>query len=452
MRTRGMLAIFLSMLVLSTALALEAKAASDFSFQRTWAAATAKFKNAFKSNQSASKPKPQQQRPAVTHTAAKPSDRPAPALASAQQSPVELSEPQLAAAAPTRPEPTVTAVTAASMASAAPNTAPGNVKVAAITEAAPKDTGLKRAPEPSRPQSPSRAATAAPPAKSAGFNAFEEMLGYALWPQDYTARFWARGYGDIITALVPPTAVAVANADNSKDKRGRTTRNDNVGNAVAVAGMCSVQTEEQADKTIARLTQALELNDAQRGHLAELRAALAEGIRRGKATCVTGGLPPTPAGRLKVATDGLWVMRDANVLFRTPLASFYATLTSAQKAQWNKAATGAGNSDAKDDTAACSAGGAGLPVDAIEQSVRPTPEQRGGLNTLRQISNDMATYLSGSCPETMPLDPVARLDAAGNRVNALLYAVMLFDQTLTGFYLQLSDQQKETFDKVGGKY
>jgi len=78
--------------------------------------------------------------------------------------------------------------------------------------------------------------------------------------------------------------------------------------------MCAVRAEEQAGKTIARLTQTFELNDAQRGHLQELRAALAEAIKRGKAACVAT-LPPAPAGRLKVATDGLWVMRDANVLF-----------------------------------------------------------------------------------------------------------------------------------------
>src|SRR6266581_1825750 len=99
MRTRGMLAIFLSTLILSMALPWEANAAWDFSPRRFFAGASAKFKNAFKSTQTASKPKPPQHHPAVTHTAAKPPDRPAPALASAQQTPVELSEPQLAAAA-----------------------------------------------------------------------------------------------------------------------------------------------------------------------------------------------------------------------------------------------------------------------------------------------------------------------------------------------------------------
>ena len=44
---------------------------------------------------------------------------------------------------------------------------------------------------------------------------------------------------------------------------------------------------------------------------------------------------------------------------------------------------------------------------------------------------------------------IARLDAAGNRVNALLYAAINFNQVLGGFYLQLNDEQKKQFDSVG---
>jgi len=60
----------------------------------------------------------------------------------------------------------------------------------------------------------------------AGFNAYDDILGYALWPQDYAARFWGRGYGDIITALITPSTVTASkptvtasNADNRKDRR-----------------------------------------------------------------------------------------------------------------------------------------------------------------------------------------------------------------------------------------
>src|SRR5258705_11403799 len=83
----------------------------------------------------------------------------------------------------------------------------------------------------------------------AGFNAYEDILGYALWPQDYAARFWARGYGDIITAQVTPTqvtptTVTASNADNRKDRR--TPRSDASDGSAAMAGESCGYAREQA--------------------------------------------------------------------------------------------------------------------------------------------------------------------------------------------------------------
>jgi len=152
------------------------------------------------------------------------------------------------------------------------------------------------------------------------------------------------------------------------------------------------------------------------------------------------GLVPNTASTLvsKLSADGLWAMRDADILLRTPLVNFYATLSDDQKAQLGSTAA----------ELPCSLAANDLPVGAIEQSVRPTEAQRASLEMMKGFSSEMSGYLASSCPNEAPADPVGRLDAAGNRVSALLYAVMLFDQALNGFYSGLSDDQKKRFDGV----
>ena len=265
--------------------------------------------------------------------------------------------------------------------------------------------------DPSRvPQGARPAAANTQSVNTQSFNAYEDLIGYALWPQDYAARFWSRGYGDLMKSMV---------------------------SAAAAPGMCTGETEEQAAKPVERLTQAIELTEPQRARLAELRSALGEAVARGKAAC-RDAMPPAPSARLKLSADGLWSMRDADILLRTPLVNFYATLSDAQKAQLNGTAA----------ELPCSLAANDLPVGAIEQSVRPTEAQRASLEMMKGFSNEMSGYLAGSCPNEAPADPVGRLDAAGNRVSALLYAVMLFDQALNGFYSGLSDDQKKRFDGV----
>jgi hypothetical protein len=319
------------------------------------------------------------------------------------------------------------------------------VGTASVDRARVEDTA-----EPSRAQPLARA--------PAAFNAYEDILGYALWPDDYAGQFFARGYGDVMKAVVSPSAAtASASAADDRPRRGRkhlaraSDADREMTSSVAATGMCGSQVEAQAGKTLDRVSQVIELTEAQRASLQALRAALTEAIARGKAACLDA-LPTTPGGRLKTAADALWVMRDTDILFRTPLVNFYASLSDAQKAQLNGAKPPADNAADKDSTkpaeVRCGAGDNDLPINAIEQSVRPTPEQRGGLEMLRGLSGEMAGYLAASCPQATPPDPVARLDAVGNRVSAMLYAVMLFDQGLSGFYLQLDDTQKKRFETL----
>src|SRR4029077_1921449 len=102
MRARGMLAIFLSTLILSMTLPWEANAAWDFSPRRFFSGASFKFRNTFKPSPAASKPR-QQHHHAVAHTAPKQATA-SPRLASAAETPVELAQPEGTMAAPVGPD------------------------------------------------------------------------------------------------------------------------------------------------------------------------------------------------------------------------------------------------------------------------------------------------------------------------------------------------------------
>jgi LTXXQ motif family protein len=317
-----------------------------------------------------------------------------------------------------------------------------------------------RHPARSRPEDdapPATATVAAPPAAAVAavpgsLNVYEDILGYALWPNDYAGRFWTRGYGDIMKSVVVP-ATAPASARDEEHRRGRRlasarARDANRGtaNADPGAGMCSPQAKEQASGPIDRIERTLELTEAQMLKLQELRAAVAEAVERGKAAC-RDVLPRAPSDRLKAMMDGLWALRDADILFRTPLDRFYRSLTDEQKVRLGSPGTTAGGPPPAGATCGLSAND--MPIEEITQSVRPTQEQRASLDMLQGMSADLSKYLTAACPQETPSTPVGRLDAAGERVTAMLYAAVNLDPALNGFYFQLSDEQRKKFDSLG---
>jgi hypothetical protein len=307
-------------------------------------------------------------------------------------------------------------------------------------------------PTPATPTAATPAAPAKPAAAPATFNAYEDILGYALWPNDYANRFWTRGYGDIMRSVISAAAtVAAADDDGAKERRGRRTvgartsdADRDLTSAVSATGMCSAKAKEQASAPIDRIEQTVELTGAQRLKLQALRTAVSTAVERGMAACRETP-PRTPADRLKAMTDGLWAMRDADILFRTPLDNFYRSLT-----DWQQAQLAPGASDAAAAaTEACGRASNPMPIDEIAQAVEPTREQSKGLDMLQGISADLSKYIASACPQAMPSTPVGRLDAAGNRVAAMLYAAMNLDPVLSGCYFQLNDEQKQKFDSIG---
>jgi hypothetical protein len=259
--------------------------------------------------------------------------------------------------------------------------------------------------EPPRP-APPPPAMPPPPWPTASPSVYEDLLGYVLWPGDYADRLWAHGYGDIMNTLLAPAAMKADQAAS-----------------MVQDGMCSAQASELANQLIARTGELIGPAPDQKAALDELGSALGEAINRGRAAVCAGTGDP-----LKRMEDALWIMWDATLLMRAPLAKFYDMLTDAQKAKLI-GGTAASQALAR---ACASQSGSG---DRIEQVLLvraqgADPQQRFMLEAMRRQSAALIKFLAISCPrETKPI-PMDRLEAASDRMNALLYVAMSMSPAL----------------------
>jgi LTXXQ motif family protein len=91
-----------------------------------------------------------------------------------------------------------------------------------------------------------------------------------------------------------------------------------------------------------------------------------------------------------------------------------------------------------------------LPVDRIEEAVRPAADQMTAFENLKAASSKATDELKASCPSEVPLTPIGRLDAMKTRFDAMLQAVQVMRTPLEDFYNSLTDEQKQRFQAIGG--
>jgi LTXXQ motif family protein len=89
-----------------------------------------------------------------------------------------------------------------------------------------------------------------------------------------------------------------------------------------------------------------------------------------------------------------------------------------------------------------------LPVDQIRQTVHPTADQQTMLDELNTASSKASDVIKASCPTSVPLTPVGRLDAAEQRLQATVKAIQIVSSPLERFYDSLSDGQKQQFNAM----
>jgi hypothetical protein len=205
--------------------------------------------------------------------------------------------------------------------------------------------------------------------------------------------------------------------------------------------------------------QILQLSDTQHETLEKLQAAADQSAKSIRADCGETGALPAP-DRLRALVQTLWVVRDAGISLRSPLNTFYDSLTNTQKntfvsqqPQTNLPADPkTANKDMNRQYQACAAqniGKAERLVKEIEMRVRPNRAQAASLQNLRKTSGDMAKLLIASCAQPIPADPMARLDSADDQLTALNYAATTVQVALDDFYGKLSNDQKGRFDSLG---
>src|SRR5262249_31324376 len=72
------------------------------------------------------------------------------------------------------------------------------------------------------------------------------------------------------------------------------------------------------------------------------------------------------------------------------------------------------------------------------------------LDDLSAASSQASDVIKSSCPSSVPLTPIGRLDAAGQRLDATIKAIQIVRTPLERFYQALSDEQRRRFNAMNG--
>jgi hypothetical protein len=304
-------------------------------------------------------------------------------------------------------------------------------------EPQPRASTSAQAPAPARV--PSRLGTVGPLAWP---SAYEDVVGFTLWPKEYGERLRVHGIGDVLsTALAPGASIAA---------RTRQARADDP-NSAPVVSVCGSVDLTATDWPIAQITSAIELKDTQRGALDQFQTALSDAVSSIKSTC-RDDANLAPVDRLRVMQNMLWAVHDAAQLIRAPLAKFYDSLSEDQKQKFAAPAqpqAGARAISRGDMARMCD-----LPASTdtamrqIEQNLRPTKAQRVSLEALQKKAFEMGQFLMASCLKPLPATPGERLDAAADRLTAVIFAVSNVNIALNDFTSQLNDEQKTRLNSL----
>jgi hypothetical protein len=89
-----------------------------------------------------------------------------------------------------------------------------------------------------------------------------------------------------------------------------------------------------------------------------------------------------------------------------------------------------------------------LPVDRIEQTVRPIRTQIASLDGLKSASLRASEFVATSCPSEIPQTPLGRLDMVERRIAAMMETVQILRTPLAEFYNSLTDEQRRRLDPL----
>jgi len=322
---------------------------------------------------------------------------------------------------------------------------------------------------------------------------YGDTLTFALWPYEYYDPFFAYGYDALLASVFWPgpwSAPSVYESPNLFDIYGAAPSGEDRGfvahyggrhhrrlrhhahyvpgdtargqapakaDAKAVeAGACGGLAPGVANLPIDAIEKAVRPTDAQITLLNDLRSASAQADNVLRASCVKE-VPFTPVGRLDAMATRIQAMKQAVQMLKEPLTKLYDSLDAQQKERF--AGIGASRrATARQDSATKELGGlckaqtesfATPPVQRIEETIKPTEQQKGAFEALKTASAAAAKALEASCPAETPKTVTERLDAVAKRLDALIGALATVKPALSDFYNSLTDEQKARFNVIG---
>jgi hypothetical protein len=168
----------------------------------------------------------------------------------------------------------------------------------------------------------------------------------------------------------------------------------------------------------------------------------------------------TPPGRLQAMTLRLTATLEAVQTVRPAMEKFYNSLSDGQNERLNEIGpkqpknNAEANQTSARDGKSCSepkAGLANLPIERIEDAVKPTNAQEDGLKQLEKATVKAVSIMQAACPEDTPITPPGRLEAMEKRLQAMIDAANTVKAALYDFYGSLSNEQKARFNIIGGE-
>jgi hypothetical protein len=299
---------------------------------------------------------------------------------------------------------------------------------------------------------------------------YGDLLSFVFWPYGFYDPFWAYGDFFVWDAILwpgPYTVSAPGYYDVYGDYRyGRSARTRvarNSGRDVTgsipdnrdLAQTCGGLAPGVSDLPIDRIEKTIQLNDDQLKALDALKGATSKASELLKSSCASE-VSLTPLGRLETVQKRIDGMIQALAMVRAPLDNFYNSLNDEQKQRFaalgssSSARTGRQGSGPADNLAQlCSRQSENftqLPVQRIEQAIKPTQQQQEAFERLKAASVVAANQLQSSCPKELPQTPLERFDAVGQRLDAMSVAIKLVQPALASFYSTLTDEQKARFN------
>jgi LTXXQ motif family protein len=290
--------------------------------------------------------------------------------------------------------------------------------------------------------------------------AYSDVFDYAFWPNGYDDGFWAYAYDNVFDGVFwgeqgPPQAYAEAEPQAGP-------RASNAG----VEELCAQPGGGITAWPFAQIQQKVGLSAEQKSLLGEVRSAATKASAIFKTSCpAQNAFPLTPPGRLQAMVVRLQATLEATQTVRPALEGFYNSLSDEQKERFNElgpktavattaqATTGqASQASAADKTGSCEQpkeGLANLPIEKIEDVVKPTDAQEADLNALQDATVKAVSIMQAACPNETPLTPTGRLEAMQTRLQAMIDAANTVKPSLDSFYASLSSEQKARFNRIG---